>query len=174
MIIDRIGNIMAYEGLGEHFRTAAAWLAGRDFSAQAPGSLEIDGRNVFASLADNPLSREKPSYEAHRLYADIQLVVSGRERFYLGAEGRIGAPAPDSDFYPCEVSSGMPFDLENGWFVIFLPGEMHAPGNPCDGPSVCRKLVVKVLTSAAKQIWEQATPASSSKTNCVLQRGKGR
>ncbi|MBQ9212145.1 MAG: YhcH/YjgK/YiaL family protein [Clostridia bacterium] len=145
MIIDRLENINAYGNLGEHFRTAASWLTGRDLSTLPLGSITIDGRNVFANLADNLLSRETPAYEAHHLYADIQLIVDGQERFFLGIAGRIGDPEPDSDFYPCEADSGISFDLARGWFVIFLPGEMHAPGNPCGIPSVCRKLVIKVL-----------------------------
>ena len=145
MIIDRIENIMAYAGLGEHFRTAADWLNGQDLSATEPGQIPIDGKNVFASLADNTLSREEPAYEAHRLYADIQIIVNGHELFYLGKEGETGAGSPGSDFYPCSVSAGIPFTLESGWFVIFLPGEMHAPGNPVDRTSSCRKMVVKVL-----------------------------
>ena len=147
MIIDRIENIGKYAGLGEHFRTAAEWLAmaGQDLSALVPGTLQVDGKQVFATLADNLLSRETPAYEAHRLYADIQVIVDGRETFYLGTEGKPGQLMPEKDFCECEVSAGLPFVLESGWFAIFLPGEMHAPGNPAGEPSVCRKLVVKVL-----------------------------
>ena len=144
MIIDRIGNIMAYAGLGEHFRTAAEWLNGKDFSTCAPGWIQIDGEQVFATLSDNAYLKKQPAYEAHRRYADIQLVADGRELFYLGMEGEIRAPEPGTDFYPCDVRSGLPFVLENGWFVIFLPGEMHAPGNPAPESAQCRKLVVKV------------------------------
>ena len=145
MIIDRIENIKAYAGLGEHFRTAAEWLAGQDIHSLAPGQIGIDGEKVFATLADNQLSRKEPAYEAHRLYADIQLVIDGKELFYLGTEGESADFTPGSDFCPCEVRAGLPFTLESGWFVIFLPGEMHAPGNPAGEPFVCRKMVVKVL-----------------------------
>lgn len=144
MIVDRIENIRKYAGLGEPFRTAAEWLDRQDLSALAPGSFPVDGDRVFATLADNSLAREMPAYEAHRLYADIQLVVDGKEKFYLGTAGTAEEGTPGGDFYPCRVSAGLPFVLESGWFVIFLPGEMHAPGNPADKPSVCRKMVVKV------------------------------
>ena len=106
----------------------------------------MDGERVYATLADNLLSRETPAYEAHRRYSDIQVIVDGKETFYLGTEGNIGQLIPEKDFCPCEVSAGIPFVLESGWFVIFLPGEMHAPGNPAGEPSVCRKMVIKVLT----------------------------
>ncbi len=150
MIIDHISHIQSYAGLGKHFRTACEWLAGQDLSALMPGDYPIDGRNVFASVADNELSRETPAYEAHRLYADIQLIISGRELFRFGTKGTVPERKPDTDFYPCEVEADLPFTLEDGWFVIFLPKEIHAPGNPAGAPSVCRKMVVKVLCPEAE------------------------
>ncbi len=144
MIIDHMKNIGAYGALSPNFRSACRWLTEQDPTALAPGEYRIDGENVFANLADNELTRETPAYEAHRLYADIQLVIRGRELFRFGMEGKIPEQKPDSDFYPCGASSDMPFVLEDGWFVIFLPGEIHAPGNPPEGPCTCRKLVVKV------------------------------
>ena len=145
MIIDKVENIGKYAALGEHFRTAAEWLAGQDLSALIPGTIQVDGKRVFATLADNQLSREVPAYEAHRCYADIQVIVDGKEKLYLGTEGKAGQLIPEKDFCPCEVSAGLPFILESGWFAIFLPGEMHAPGNPAGESSVCRKMVIKVL-----------------------------
>ena len=145
MIIDRIENIRKYAALGEHFRTAAEWLAGQELSALVPGTIQVDGKQVFATLADNHLSGDTQTYEAHRRYADIQVIVDGNEKFYLGTEGKTGQLITEKDFCQCEVSAGLPFILESGWFVIFLPGEMHSPGNAADTPSVCRKLVIKVL-----------------------------
>ena len=150
MILDRIENIMTYAALGKNFETAAAWLKEQNLKTFTPGQIAVDGEQVFATLADNTLSRKEPAYEAHRLYADIQLVVDGREKLFLGTEGTVKEPVPDSDFCPCEVSAGIPFVLENGWFAVFMPGEMHAPGNPAGEPSVCRKLVVKVRTDDLK------------------------
>ena len=145
MIIDKVENIGKYAALGENFRTAAEWLAGQDLSALVPGTVQLDGERVFATLADNLLSRETPAYEAHRQYTDIQVIVDGKETFYLGTDGKIRQLIPEKDFCQCEVSAGLPFVLESGWFAIFLPGEMHAPGNPVGGPAVCRKMVIKVL-----------------------------
>ncbi len=145
MIIDRLENIKKYEGLGVNFRTACEWLRSRDISSLEPGEFQIDEKNAFASLADNELFRRTPSYEAHRLYADIQLIISGHELFGFGMEGKLFENKQDSDFYPCQADKNMFFSLESGWFVIFLPGEIHAPGNPVDGPDVCRKMVIKVF-----------------------------
>ena len=124
MIIDRIENIKAYAGLGEHFRTAAEWLAGQDIYSLAPGQIGIDGEKVFATLADNQLSRKEPAYEAHRLYADIQLVIDGKELFDLGTEGESADFTPGSDFCPCEVRAGLPFTLKENP----TSGQLSPPG----------------------------------------------
>lgn len=150
MIIDRIENIALYTGLGKNFATAAAWLKTLDPATLGPGQIGVDGERVFATLADNTLERKEPFYEAHRLYADIQWIMDGHEKFYLGTEGTVQDPVPDSDFCPCEVTAGMPFVLEKDWFVIFLPGEIHSPGNSAGEPSVCRKMVIKVRSDELK------------------------
>ncbi len=144
MIVDRVDRIGAYAALSRNFATAARWLDTTDLHALQPGSIAIDGDRVFANLADNFLDRETPAFESHHLYADLQLVLSGRERFLLGWSGREGAAAPGADYYPSEAEETLAFTLGPDQFVIFLPGELHSPGNPDGAPAVCRKLVVKV------------------------------
>ena len=144
MIVDRLDRIGAYAALSSNFAAAARWLAETDLHALAPGRYEIDGDRVFASLQDNWLERDTPAFESHHLYSDLQLVLSGRERFLLGWTGREGAAAPGADYYPSEAEDTLSFTLEPDQFVIFLPGELHSPGNPDGAPALCRKLVVKV------------------------------
>ena len=144
MIIDRLDRIENYAGLGTNFATAAQWLKEADLFGMEPGTVQIDGERVYATLSDNRLEREKPVFEAHRVYADIQLILSGRERFLLGWDGREGASDPGADLYFFEAGEALPFTLGPNEFVIFQPGELHAPLNPDGAPSVCRKLVVKV------------------------------
>ena len=87
--------------------------------------------------------------EAHRAYIDIQIVLSGRERY--------GVALPDSGlaavedhladkdiaFYP-PTRREFFVDLEAGQFAVFLPGEFHRPGCAADGEEKILKAVVKV------------------------------
>ncbi len=145
MVVDRLENAGRYGGLGKNFETAVRWLAETEVLRLAPGKYPIDGERVFASVEELVLSRTEPAFEAHHRYADIQMVLLGRERYLLGWEGREGEAAPGADFYPCRAEHSLAFSLSAGQFVIFLPGEMHAPGNPDGAPAPCKKLVVKVL-----------------------------
>ena len=146
MIIDRLNYIHLYAGLHPAFAKASEWLRQTDLDSLACGFVEIAGKEVFATLAENRLSSEKPAFEAHRRYADIQLILDGKERFLLGKEPRILSPKPGTDFYPCEASDSLEFTLGPREFTVFFPGEAHSPGNMADNQfPVCRKLVVKVL-----------------------------
>ena len=148
MLIDRLPEkgkrfSIDYALLGKHFATAARFLETADFAALALGKHEIDGENVFVNVQEYIQQEKEPAYEAHDRYADIQLVLRGSERFRWGA----GAPGPlKGDFREVTgVEDDVEFTLRENQFVVFLPGEAHAPGLPEKGPALCRKAVVKVL-----------------------------
>ena len=146
MIIDYLNNLHTYAGLGSSFAKAINWLQATDLDSLPCGQIRIAGDEVFATLAENRLSSGEPQFEAHYRYADIQLILAGKERFLFGTKARIPEPQPDTDFYACEVTESMDFVLEPGMFTVFFPAEAHSPGNIAGtGPEICRKLVVKVL-----------------------------
>ena len=146
MIVDTLSNIGRYASLGENFATAAGFLLKTDLNALPLGVTEVDGQKVYVNLADNYLDRADMAWEAHDRYADIQLILKGQERFGWSTTA---VPGPlEGDFRACAGEKDFDFALTDNQFVIFLPGEPHAPGNP-DGPAaLCRKLVVKVLVNA--------------------------
>ncbi len=135
-----------YARLGKHFAAAARFLETADIAALALGKHEIDSENVFVNIQEYTQQEKEPAYEAHDRYADIQLVLRGSERFRWGT----GVPGPlKGDFREVTgVEDHVEFTLRENQFVIFLPGEAHAPGLPEKGPAFCCKAVVKVLCEA--------------------------
>ncbi len=135
-----------YTRLGKHFAAAVRFLKTADFAALRLGKHEIDGENVFVLMQEYTQQEKEPAYEAHDRYADIQLVLRGSERFRWGK----GAPGPlNGDLREVtRVENAVEFTLRENQFVIFLPGEAHAPALPEKGPALCRKAVVKVLCGA--------------------------
>ncbi len=128
--------------LGKNFATAQTFLLNTDFSSLSLGRHDIDGDNVFVNMQEYTQEEKEPAYEAHALYADIQLVLRGSERFRWG----LGTLGPlQGDFRTVTgVENCAEFTLHENQFVVFLPGEPHAPGLPEKGPAFCRKAVVKV------------------------------
>ena len=143
MIIDSLANIGRYASLGPGFAAAVRFLQTADLDALPMGRTDICGSDVYAMLADNQLDEHPMAYEAHALYADIQLILRGEERFGWGPTGDYGPL--NGDFQTVDHVRGFAFTLEAGQFAIFLPTEPHAPGNPAAAPGVCRKLAIKVL-----------------------------
>lgn len=148
MLIDRLPEkakefAFDYARLGKHFAAAAQFLETADFAALPVGKHAIDGENVFVLMQEYAQQEKEPAYEAHDRYADIQLVLRGSERFRWGK----GVPGPlNGDFREVtQVEGAVEFTLGEGQFVVFLPGEAHAPGLPEKGPAFCRKAVIKVL-----------------------------
>ena len=54
---------------------------------------------------------------------------------------REARPEKDVWFYNCELQ---PLKLFAGSFMIFYPGDIHAPGIPGCDPVRCRKIVMKI------------------------------
>ena len=128
--------------LGKGFAAAQEFLLSADLASLSLGRHAIDGDNVFVNIQEYQQQEKEPAYEAHDVYADIQLVLRGSERFRWGW-GHPGAL--QGDFRAVTgVERYTEFTLHENQLVIFLPGEPHAPGLPEKGPALCRKAVVKV------------------------------
>ena len=145
MIIDDIAHTERYTSLSANFARAVRFLTETKLDDLACGAIAIDGENVFANLQENMTRTDGLQFEAHDRYADIQVVQRCSEHFALGWDACIEPPQPGSDFRRCQAGKWTDFVLGPDQFVIFLPGEAHAPGNAADAPELCRKLVIKVL-----------------------------
>ena len=103
MILDTVSRLSRYAALNPLFLRVAEYLRRSDLNLMADGRYEISGEDAFLTLTRSSLrlSTEAP-LEAHRLYADIQIVLSGEEgqtvevglrlekrRFVHGAEGNL-------------------------------------------------------------------------------------
>ncbi len=122
-----------------------------DLLAMPADRYEIDGDKVFFTIQDvetRPANSNRP--EAHRRYADVQLVLTGTERFGVAQHDPVHLPpiedmrdTHDVAFFPTPKNEAF-FDLEPGMFVIILPGELHRPCCAAGEPGAVRKAVVKI------------------------------
>jgi biofilm protein TabA len=150
MIIDRIEQIGNYAGLGSNFVTAAEFMAGTDLAALENGKHEVDGDNVFVIAIREPgKTQAEARLEAHRNYADIQVVLAGTDT--MGWKARALCVEPDGE-YDAEKDLEFFKDASDIWvpigagtFALFLPDDVHAP-MVSDGE--IHKVVVKVKLSS--------------------------
>ena len=150
MIADKLTNASNYYGLGVLYKKGLEYLKNIDLAALAPGRYEIDGDNLFVLIQEydtKPI--EDCKWEAHRLYADIQYIISGRELMGYAPVEKLTdvvdhTPEKDVLNYKDSNKVGVYFEAEAGDFFVFLPHDGHAP-NIANGQCVKnKKAVVKI------------------------------
>jgi YhcH/YjgK/YiaL family protein len=149
MIIDRMNNAADYKYLGKNFATAFKWLASNDLESMAAGKIEIDGKNVYATVMENdPKLPSAGKWEAHKKYADIQFIIKGEEKIGYAHISRTTEVSYDEvkDFILLSATGDYFVRLVSGDFAILFPQDGHLPGIAgSDGATAkIKKIVVKV------------------------------
>lgn len=138
-----------YYGLGQRIAQGLALLKDPDVLSSARGRYEVDGDNLFFIVDEYDSKPETDGrFEAHRMYLDIQYVVSGRE--WIGCrelEGlKLETPynaQKDIEFY-LRAEPMTRIDMEAATFCILWPHEAHMPCRMFDKPEPVTKIVIKV------------------------------
>lgn len=149
MILDDIGNLIRYPQV-PHIDDVLRFLKRPDLLTLTSPEIEITGRDLFVRImryAPKPADQNK--FEIHRIHADIQVLLKGREIMqYVPAWDLQSLTEYDSvndyQFFKADknVSELMVCEKQ---FAIFLPGEPHRPScQPDDYIGENLKLVFKV------------------------------
>lgn len=164
MIFDQLKNSHLYFPLGEKFEKAFNYLSNTDFTNLEPGKYEIDGEDIFAIVQ---LYNTKPSsagkWEAHRKYADIQYIFSGKEKMGVTSLDKVIVleqykPYDDYGIYKGE---GNFIIIDEGSFTVFFPTDVHMPSLALNIPKEVKKVVIKVRVAEAEIEPEASTEATT-------------
>ncbi len=158
MICDTLENLERYESAHPRFKEAFAFLRRLISENAEKGRHDLPGADgkIFANMnayETKPLS-DASKMEVHRDFFDVQIILEGEELMYVPSLVPAteilpydeGADAAFSAVPPKE--SCVSFPLPAGSFVIFFPGELHAPGLAVSLPGAVKKLVGKVFSPA--------------------------
>lgn len=148
MIFDKLAHADAYKALGPRFRAAFDFFESGKAHNLAPGRHELDGNQLFVNIEQydtKPVDEGK--WEAHRRYADIQLILSGAERMDYAPVDTLKEvaaydPAKEAAFFEGE---GTPLIVDAGMFAVFFPHDAHRPNLAPGEPAPVRKAVAKIL-----------------------------
>ncbi len=147
MILDSLKNTAAVEKIHPLFKQAFDYIKANDLSKVAPGKIELDGANLFISVAEiTGKTQEAARIETHNKYIDIQIPVVGVETMgWLAGEycknTTDGYNAEkDITFFTDKPSTYV--KVQPGEFIVFFPEDGHAPAI---GEGFIKKLIVKVL-----------------------------
>lgn len=151
MIADTLEALALYRGLHpglDRGLEALVRLIARP--SEEDGRLELEGEALYASLSTyRTAAQTEKSFEAHRRYIDLQVVLAGRETLHWAPLDRLSlrgdyAASDDIAFYSGRSVASV--RLEPGSFVVLFPQDAHKPGcHPGGGGgATVRKLVIKV------------------------------
>lgn len=148
MIYDKTENMSLYFDKLPGFEKIEK--AYKDFLANPieEGRIDIDGDNLWCNVASYTVNSDNPlKYEAHREYADVQVMVDGEEIFGWAntKECNITEDFEDGcDIAFMDAPDGQFFELRKGYFAVFFPEDAHAPCRKSKNSDTAHKLVFKV------------------------------
>ena len=147
MICDTLDQLHLYKGFHKNLDTAIEFLAAHPLDTLPLGRTEVDGDEVFINVMDADLKPHTGSHaEYHRLYADLQIDLTGSEHLGWASEGtEQGEFDEKNDFGLRTGPEHCGMTLGGGRFAVFFPGELHKPSCKTPGCDHVRKAVVKIL-----------------------------
>jgi YhcH/YjgK/YiaL family protein len=148
MIIDRIEHIHRYAAcFGKHGQLAD-WISALELSTLESGTYSIDEETGITVIEADGVGEEHAVLEQHRSCIDFQYVLEGCERIGLlkpaGKLPQVPYDEKQDVLLYRELVPDNYINLFPGMFIIFYPGELHAP---MSGDVRMKKLVCKVPVS---------------------------
>ena len=146
--IDKKDFAIRYHRNPERWKKALEYLTKQDLSAVEAGTHEIDSRDVYAMVQEyNSKNPEDAQFESHKVYTDLQYVISGEENIGLTELSTTTVKTPydserDIAFYTAE--NGQTLLARPGTFFLFFPNDAHMPGMKVNENIPVKKLVIKV------------------------------
>lgn len=132
---------------------ALDFLRTTDFTALAPGVVDIDVRNIFAQVLDlTTRTWDENRPEVHRRYLDIQFLAWGEEKIGVAIDTGNNEISEslleqrDIIFYHGSENESF-IEMTPGTYAIFFPQDVHRPACIKNKASAIRKIVVKVAIS---------------------------
>ena len=145
MIFDKITNIDRYRGLHPNLDLAISYIF--DHAGKLPERVDISGSDVYANTFSYVTVPDNESFfEAHEAYADIQIMLSGKERVAVSNVSvlKVDENHPEKDFWVLSGAEEVSIILSPETFLIVLPRDAHKLKMQLDAPSPVTKSVFKV------------------------------
>lgn len=149
MVKDKLSAHHLYETLNPRFKAAFEWLKKHASGDIPDGRYELDGNKLVAlpqGYNTHPFSAKL--FETHKKYIDIQYIISGSEKIYLGDPSGMAVAVEFSEEKDIAFHDGRgpAVDMAPGDFMIIWPHEAHAPGcDPAAEAVAVRKIILKVV-----------------------------
>lgn len=149
MICDTLEN-SAYYHLGEAFEEAVEFVRSVN-KETALGRHELSNGMYAAVMEYDTVDKVPDKYEVHRVYADLQVIISGSEGLFVRPAAGLETQIAYNEEKDCEFLSPdgkslyTKLKLVPGYFALLFPQDAHIGGSIAfSGCGMIRKVVVKI------------------------------
>lgn len=145
MIYDKLPNIRRYCGLNKNLDLALSYII--DHLSEMPQHVDLKGTEVYGNIFTYDTVADSESFfEAHALYADIQIMREGSERVAVSDISvlEMDEARQENDFWAYHGPEETSIILAPGSFLIVLPGDAHKLKMKLGDPATVTKSVFKV------------------------------
>jgi biofilm protein TabA len=150
MLVTDLDHVDGQCGKAPDLERAIDFLRSHDISNLPDGTVKIDGERVFAIVQRYETGAAGvPKFEYHRKYIDVQFIASGEETIGWVPVGRMHITeaydaGKDIAFGTAEQGEWTAVHLRAGQLAVLYPEDGHAPRLAKGGPSLVKKIVVKI------------------------------
>lgn len=143
MIIDYLEHINQYSQILPSFAEGVAFALSL---LEKPVGRYEQG-DIFAMVQEGETTPiTEGDFEAHRIYADVQMMLEGSEMMEWEEIQRLSVTVPYSHEKDAELLSGegQMMHITKGMFYVVFPSDAHKPCKYKNHPSKYRKIVLKL------------------------------
>ena len=149
MILDQISQMKNYVSTLPALQQVIDIIESGRLEALELGSYTTKQKDLRYNLFTYKTEKTEASeYEVHRKEADVQILLKGHERMDIASRDLLTATTAyddKKDFFMAKGEKLLSYHAKQGSFVVFFPGEPHAPNLVDESSSQVVKVVFKVL-----------------------------
>ena len=150
MIFDSLANAAQYKGLCAGIDRVLAEAVAYTAENFPKERRVLDGDALYMNFASYEThAAATASFEAHRKYADVMVMIEGEETIYVKNTAALSHITKEydeaGDYLLADLDAdSTPVRLAAGSFVVLFTQDAHAPGCEAEGKANVKKIIGKV------------------------------
>lgn len=145
MILASNSTALDYRGIHPNLDLALEHITPEFLSSLGEERVALKGEEVYCTkFTYETVPEEDAFFEAHRLYLDIHLMLSGSERVDIASPAALEQFDHQGDFYAYRGKGRHSLILSPGDFLVVFPDDAHKIKMQVDGPAQVEKAVFKI------------------------------
>ena len=147
MIIGNLNHAVQNRQMPEKIRKCLNFAVKYEIETMKPGSYPVDGEiRLNIGKYETRDMKDAGTFEAHRKYIDVQVLLAGEELAEVGKteEMQAGAYLEENDFMALKGKAEVTAHLTAGDFLVCYPEDAHRTGLAVQESCAVKKGVFKV------------------------------